>query len=104
MPVFVVDHEHAIAGAQPPEVLAGLLDVAHAGPAGRRAPPAPKRTPAPPPAEAMRCRRAGPQNRAGSAVLRRLRRRARDALPGLFLRRRRLRASAGLTAIATASV
>ena len=31
VPVFVVDHEHAIAGAQPPEVLAGLLDVAHAG-------------------------------------------------------------------------
>jgi predicted DsbA family dithiol-disulfide isomerase len=31
VPVFVVDREHAIAGAQPPEVLAGLLDVAHAG-------------------------------------------------------------------------
>ena len=30
VPVFVVDHEQAIAGAQPPEVLAGLLDVAHA--------------------------------------------------------------------------
>jgi len=28
VPVFVVDREHAIAGAQPPEVLAGLLDVA----------------------------------------------------------------------------
>jgi predicted DsbA family dithiol-disulfide isomerase len=26
--VFVVDRERAIAGAQPPEVLAGLLDVA----------------------------------------------------------------------------
>ena len=31
VPVFVVDHEHAIAGAQPPEVLAGLLDLAHSG-------------------------------------------------------------------------
>jgi predicted DsbA family dithiol-disulfide isomerase len=30
VPVFVVDHERAIAGAQPPEVLAGLLDVAAA--------------------------------------------------------------------------
>jgi predicted DsbA family dithiol-disulfide isomerase len=28
VPVFVVDRERAIAGAQPPEVLAGLLDVA----------------------------------------------------------------------------
>ncbi len=28
VPVFVVDHEHAIAGAQPPEALAGLLDLA----------------------------------------------------------------------------
>ncbi len=28
VPVFVVDREQAIAGAQPPEVLAGLLDVA----------------------------------------------------------------------------
>jgi predicted DsbA family dithiol-disulfide isomerase len=28
VPVFVVDHEHAIAGAQPPEVLVGLLDLA----------------------------------------------------------------------------
>jgi predicted DsbA family dithiol-disulfide isomerase len=30
VPVFVVAREHAIAGAQPPEVLAGLLDVAAA--------------------------------------------------------------------------
>jgi predicted DsbA family dithiol-disulfide isomerase len=30
VPVFVVDREQAIAGAQPPEVLAGLLDVAAA--------------------------------------------------------------------------
>jgi predicted DsbA family dithiol-disulfide isomerase len=30
VPVFVVDRERAIAGAQPPEVLAGLLDVAAA--------------------------------------------------------------------------
>ncbi|MGH6900715.1 MAG: DsbA family oxidoreductase [Geminicoccaceae bacterium] len=30
VPVFIVDHEHAITGAQPPEVLAGLLDVAGA--------------------------------------------------------------------------
>jgi predicted DsbA family dithiol-disulfide isomerase len=30
VPVFVVDREHAIAGAQPPEVLAGLLGLAHA--------------------------------------------------------------------------
>jgi predicted DsbA family dithiol-disulfide isomerase len=28
VPVFVVDREHAIAGAQPPEVLVGLLDLA----------------------------------------------------------------------------
>ncbi len=28
VPVFVVDGEHAIAGAQPPEVLVGLLDLA----------------------------------------------------------------------------
>jgi predicted DsbA family dithiol-disulfide isomerase len=28
VPVFIVDHEHAITGAQPPEVLAGLLDLA----------------------------------------------------------------------------
>jgi predicted DsbA family dithiol-disulfide isomerase len=28
VPVFVLDREHAIAGAQPPEVLAGLLDLA----------------------------------------------------------------------------
>jgi predicted DsbA family dithiol-disulfide isomerase len=31
VPVFVVDREHAIAGAQPPEVLAGLLDLAASG-------------------------------------------------------------------------
>ena len=30
VPVFIVDREHAITGAQPPEVLAGLLDVAGA--------------------------------------------------------------------------
>jgi predicted DsbA family dithiol-disulfide isomerase len=30
VPVFIVDQEHAITGAQPPEVLAGLLDVAGA--------------------------------------------------------------------------
>jgi len=30
VPVFMVDQEHAITGAQPPEVLAGLLDVAGA--------------------------------------------------------------------------
>jgi len=30
VPVFVVDREHAITGAQPPEVLTGLLDVAAA--------------------------------------------------------------------------
>jgi predicted DsbA family dithiol-disulfide isomerase len=30
VPVFVVDREHAIAGAQPPEVLVGLLDLAAA--------------------------------------------------------------------------
>ena len=30
VPVFVIDREQAIAGAQPPEVLAGLLDVAAA--------------------------------------------------------------------------
>jgi predicted DsbA family dithiol-disulfide isomerase len=28
VPVFIVDREHAITGAQPPEILAGLLDVA----------------------------------------------------------------------------
>ncbi len=28
VPVFVIDHEHAVAGAQPPEVLVGLLDLA----------------------------------------------------------------------------
>jgi predicted DsbA family dithiol-disulfide isomerase len=28
VPVFIVDHEHAITGAQPPEILADLLDVA----------------------------------------------------------------------------
>jgi predicted DsbA family dithiol-disulfide isomerase len=28
VPMFVVDHDHAIAGAQPPEVLVGLLDLA----------------------------------------------------------------------------
>lgn len=28
VPVYVVDREHAISGAQPPEVLAGLLDLA----------------------------------------------------------------------------
>jgi len=32
VPVFIVDQEHAITGAQPPEVLAGLLDVAGAAP------------------------------------------------------------------------
>lgn len=37
VPVFVVDREQAISGAQPPEVLAGLLDVATAA---RRAPAA----------------------------------------------------------------
>ena len=31
VPVYVVDHEHVIAGAQAPEVLAGLLDVASSG-------------------------------------------------------------------------
>jgi predicted DsbA family dithiol-disulfide isomerase len=35
VPVFIVDREHAITGAQPPEVLADLLDVAMAA---RRAP------------------------------------------------------------------
>jgi predicted DsbA family dithiol-disulfide isomerase len=30
VPVFIVDREHAITGAQPPEVLAGLLDLAGA--------------------------------------------------------------------------
>ena len=35
VPVFIVDREHAITGAQPPEVLADLLDVAVAA---RRAP------------------------------------------------------------------
>ena len=38
VPVFVVDREHAITGAQPPEVLADLLDVAIAA---RHAPAAP---------------------------------------------------------------
>jgi predicted DsbA family dithiol-disulfide isomerase len=28
VPVFIIDREHAITGAQPPEVLAGLLDLA----------------------------------------------------------------------------
>lgn len=28
VPVFIVEREHAVSGAQPPEVLAGLLDVA----------------------------------------------------------------------------
>jgi predicted DsbA family dithiol-disulfide isomerase len=37
VPVFIVDREHAISGAQPPEILAGLLDVAAAT---RRAPAA----------------------------------------------------------------
>jgi len=38
VPVFIVEREHAISGAQPPEVLAGLLDVAREtrqAPAGR---------------------------------------------------------------------
>lgn len=35
VPVFIVDREHAITGAQPPEILADLLDVAVAA---RRAP------------------------------------------------------------------
>jgi predicted DsbA family dithiol-disulfide isomerase len=35
VPVFIVEREHAIAGAQPPEILADLLDVAMAA---RRAP------------------------------------------------------------------
>jgi predicted DsbA family dithiol-disulfide isomerase len=30
VPVFIVDREHAITGAQPPEVLAGMIDVAGA--------------------------------------------------------------------------
>jgi predicted DsbA family dithiol-disulfide isomerase len=34
VPVFIVDHEHAVTGAQPPEILAGLLDVAAATRAG----------------------------------------------------------------------
>jgi len=38
VPVFIVDREHAITGAQPPEVLAGLLDVAIAA---RHAPASP---------------------------------------------------------------
>jgi len=33
VPVFIFDHEHAITGAQPPEVLAGLLDLAAPAPA-----------------------------------------------------------------------
>jgi predicted DsbA family dithiol-disulfide isomerase len=36
VPVFIVDREHAITGAQPPEILADLLDVAIAA---RSAPP-----------------------------------------------------------------
>jgi predicted DsbA family dithiol-disulfide isomerase len=35
VPVFIMDRQHAITGAQPPEVLADLLDVAIAA---RRAP------------------------------------------------------------------
>jgi len=38
VPVFIVDREHAITGAQPPEILAGLLDVAAAA---RHAPATP---------------------------------------------------------------
>jgi predicted DsbA family dithiol-disulfide isomerase len=38
VPVFIVDREHAITGAQPPEILADLLDVAVAA---RRLPSAP---------------------------------------------------------------
>jgi predicted DsbA family dithiol-disulfide isomerase len=38
VPVFVIDHEYAITGAQPPEVLVGLLDLAAAA---RQAPAAP---------------------------------------------------------------
>jgi predicted DsbA family dithiol-disulfide isomerase len=38
VPVFIVDREHAITGAQPPEVLAGLLDVAGAAPRPAAAP------------------------------------------------------------------
>jgi predicted DsbA family dithiol-disulfide isomerase len=37
VPVYVIDGEHAIAGAQPPEILASLLDLAASAPA---APPA----------------------------------------------------------------
>jgi len=33
VPVFVVGGRHAISGAQPPEILTGLLDVAAAAPA-----------------------------------------------------------------------
>jgi predicted DsbA family dithiol-disulfide isomerase len=33
VPVFIFDHEHAITGAQPPEVLVGLLDLAAPAPA-----------------------------------------------------------------------
>jgi predicted DsbA family dithiol-disulfide isomerase len=33
VPVFIFDREHAITGAQPPEVLAGLLDLAAPAPA-----------------------------------------------------------------------
>ena len=33
VPVFVVDERHVIAGAQPPEVLVGLLDIAASAPA-----------------------------------------------------------------------
>ena len=42
MPVFVVDREHAIAGAQPPEVLVGLLDLAASAHAAAGAAPAPR--------------------------------------------------------------
>jgi predicted DsbA family dithiol-disulfide isomerase len=38
VPVFIVAHEHAITGAQPPEILADLLDVAVAA---RRRPATP---------------------------------------------------------------
>ena len=45
VPVFIVGREHAITGAQPPEILADLLDVAVAArpaPAQLTAPPAPR--------------------------------------------------------------
>jgi predicted DsbA family dithiol-disulfide isomerase len=38
VPVFIVDHAHAITGAQPPEILADLLDVAIAARPGPAAP------------------------------------------------------------------